>query len=174
MGPCGEYLSSVGSVSVCQSVKSAPSKVGSILTVCEVGTLWYGHWQADTLLWLPDTVADLLFNSLIIRMTLVLIMAWHLPGGKPLPELILTYCQLDPQEQTSVKFKSKYNNLHSKKIKLKMLSAKWCPFCLCLCVLRPPHGYGDMRMGGKYETTCWDNCHWELWGIMGKCPEMGC
>ena len=35
-------------------------------------------------------------------------MACRLSGAKPLPEPMLTYCQLDPQEQTSVKFESKY------------------------------------------------------------------
>ena len=35
-------------------------------------------------------------------------MACHLFGTKPLPEPKLTYCQLDPYEQTSMKFKSKY------------------------------------------------------------------
>ena len=32
------------------------------------------------------------------------VMACHLFGAKPLPEPTLTYCQLDPWEQTSVKF----------------------------------------------------------------------
>ena len=36
--------------------------------------------------------------------TLVQVMACHLLGAKPLPEPMLTYCQLDPKEQTSVKF----------------------------------------------------------------------
>ena len=39
---------------------------------------------------------------------LVQVMACHLFGTKPLPEPILTYCQLDPEEQTSVKIESKY------------------------------------------------------------------
>ena len=39
---------------------------------------------------------------------LVLIMACCLFGAKPLPELMLTYCKLDPLEQTSMKFESKY------------------------------------------------------------------
>ena len=40
-------------------------------------------------------------------------MACRLFGAKPLPEPILTYCQLYPEEQTSVKFKSKYKAFHS-------------------------------------------------------------
>ena len=35
-------------------------------------------------------------------------MAWRLLGAKPLPEPMLTYCHLSPQEQTSVEFVSKY------------------------------------------------------------------
>ena len=35
-------------------------------------------------------------------------MACRLFGAKPLPEPMLTYCQLDPYEQTSLKFESKY------------------------------------------------------------------
>ena len=35
-------------------------------------------------------------------------MACRLFGAKLLPELMLSYCQLDPWEQTSVKFESKY------------------------------------------------------------------
>ena len=38
--------------------------------------------------------------------TLVQVMACRLFGAKPLPEPMLTFCQLDPQEQTSVKFES--------------------------------------------------------------------
>ena len=38
---------------------------------------------------------------------LVQIMACHLFGAKPLPDPILTYCLLEPQEQTLVKIKSK-------------------------------------------------------------------
>ena len=46
---------------------------------------------------------------------LVQVMACRLFGAKSLPELMLTYCQLDPEEQTSVKFKSKYKTFHSRK-----------------------------------------------------------
>ena len=35
-------------------------------------------------------------------------MACHLYDAKPLPEPMMTYCQVDPLEQTSVKFESKY------------------------------------------------------------------
>ena len=48
-----------------------------------------------------------------IQQVLVQVMACHLLGAKPLPEPMLTYCQLDPLEQTSVNFKSKYEVFHS-------------------------------------------------------------
>ena len=49
---------------------------------------------------------------------LVQILACRMFGGKPLPEPMLTYCQLDPWKQTSMRFEY-----------LKMSSAKWRPFC---------------------------------------------
>ena len=59
---------------------------------------------------------------------LVQVMDCRLFGTKPLPELVLTYCQLDPEKQTSVKFNRNYN-ISIKKIRLKMSSAKWRSFC---------------------------------------------
>ena len=44
---------------------------------------------------------------------LVQIMAWCRTGSKPLPEPTLNHCQLDRQEQISVKFESKYKTFHS-------------------------------------------------------------
>ena len=49
-----------------------------------------------------------------IRSALVQIMACRLIGTKPLPEPMLTFCLLDPQEQTSVKFKSKFKHFIQK------------------------------------------------------------
>ena len=49
------------------------------------------------------------------RQALVQVMACRLFGAKSLPEPMLTYCQLDPQEQISVKFHSKYKIFHSRK-----------------------------------------------------------
>ena len=37
-------------------------------------------------------------------------MACRLFGAKPLPEPMLSYCQLDPQEQISVNFDSNYEH----------------------------------------------------------------
>ena len=45
-------------------------------------------------------------------------MACRLFGAKPLSEPIMNNCELDPEEQISVKFESKHNNLQWKKINL--------------------------------------------------------
>ena len=42
-------------------------------------------------------------------------MACRLDGVKPLSEPMLDYCQLDPSEQTSMKFQSKFKHFHSRK-----------------------------------------------------------
>ena len=47
------------------------------------------------------------------RSTLVQVMACRLFSTKPLPEPMLAFCLLDPYEQTSVKFESKYKNFLS-------------------------------------------------------------
>ena len=46
-------------------------------------------------------------------LALVQIIACRLFGAKLLPEPLLTYCQPDPKEQTSVKIESKYLTFHS-------------------------------------------------------------
>ena len=45
---------------------------------------------------------------------LVQIMACRLDGTKPLPEPMLTYCQLEPKEHISVKFYLKFKYLYSR------------------------------------------------------------
>ena len=57
------------------------------------------------------------------------IMACLLYGTKPLSKLMLGYCQIDPWEQTSVKFESKYIFFSFTKMHLKISSAKEHPFC---------------------------------------------
>ena len=59
-----------------------------------------------------------------IRSALVLIMACRLFSAKPLSKPMLGYCQLDPQEQTSVKIQ----NFSFTKYHLKTSSVKWRPF----------------------------------------------
>ena len=49
-------------------------------------------------------------------------------GAKQLLEPLLPYCQLDPWEQLSLKFKSKFKTLFTK-MHLKMSSAKWQTCC---------------------------------------------
>ena len=56
-------------------------------------------------------------------------MACRLFGAKPLSEPMLGCCQLDPYEQTSVKFES-IQNFSFTKMHLKISSAKRWPFCL--------------------------------------------
>ena len=63
------------------------------------------------------------------------IMAWRQQGNKPLSDPMLKYCWLAPQEQTSVKFLSKFIHFHFKKIHLKISSAKWWLFCVNLNVI---------------------------------------
>ena len=46
--------------------------------------------------------------------TLVQIMACHMFGNKPLSELMLPYCQLDPKEHISLKFYFKFKSFHSR------------------------------------------------------------
>ena len=45
----------------------------------------------------------------------VQVMACRLFGAKSLPEPMLAYCQLDPYEQSSVKFQSKFKHYHWRK-----------------------------------------------------------
>ena len=60
---------------------------------------------------------------------LVQVMSCHLFGAKPLPEPMLTYCQLDSWEQISVKFESEFHHFHSRKCIWNCRLPKWQPFC---------------------------------------------
>ena len=59
------------------------------------------------------------------------IKACRLVGAKPLPEPMLYHCQLDRQEQNSFNCSGNVN-IFIEENALKMLSAKWRPFCLGL------------------------------------------
>ena len=61
--------------------------------------------------------------------SLVQIMAWRLFGAKPLPELMLAYCQPDSWEEISVKLESEFFHFHSRKCIWKCRLPKWQPFC---------------------------------------------
>ena len=56
-------------------------------------------------------------------------MACRLFGAKPLLEPMLAYCQLDPWEQISVKFESKYKTFHSEECIWKCRLWNWRTFC---------------------------------------------
>ena len=68
----------------------------------------------------------------ICLISLVRIVNCRLVGAKPLPEPILTYCQLDHWEQNSVNFESKYKTVFYMKMHLNL----WKCLCLNLIPLR--------------------------------------
>ena len=61
--------------------------------------------------------------------SLVQVMACRLFGAKPLPEPMLSYCQLDSWEHISVKYESEFYHFHSRKCNWKCGLPKWYPFC---------------------------------------------
>ena len=61
--------------------------------------------------------------------SLVQAMACRLFSAKPFPEQVLPYCQLNPWERISVKFKSEFYHFHSRKFIWKCRLPKWRPFC---------------------------------------------
>ena len=63
------------------------------------------------------------------KSSLVQIMACRLFSAKPLPESMMFFCQLDSQEQISVKFKLEFYHFHSRKCISKCRLPKWRPFC---------------------------------------------
>ena len=60
---------------------------------------------------------------------LVQVMACHLFGTKPLPEQMLTNCQLDSWEQMPVRFELEFYHFHSRKRDCNCRLRKWRPFC---------------------------------------------
>ena len=60
---------------------------------------------------------------------LVQVMACHLFGDKPLHESMLTCCQMNSYEQTSVKTLIKNQIFSLKEMHFKMLPTRWWPFC---------------------------------------------
>ena len=64
--------------------------------------------------------------------TLVQVMACRLLGAKPLPEPVVTYCQLDPQEQTSVNFFNRNPNIFIDENTFENAVCNWQPFCFGL------------------------------------------
>ena len=79
-------------------------------------------------------------------------------GDKPLPEAMLTYYQLDPWQQTSVKFKSKYKSFHSWK-------------CIWRCHLQNGGHFVQWEMSEhwvlhQYSICKWShNWYWQTYGF---------
>ena len=71
-----------------------------------------------------------------IKSALIKIMACRLVGAKPLPEPKMTYCQLDPSEQSAVILLSKLNHFHWRHYiwKCRLCIPKWWPSCPSLNV----------------------------------------
>ena len=67
-----------------------------------------------------------------VKSPLDLLLAWHIFSAKLSLEPMLTYCQLDPWEGTSVKFESKYKTLKEMNLEI---SVEWQRFCSGLQVL---------------------------------------
>ena len=67
-------------------------------------------------------------------------MACRLFGTKPLPEPMLMYCQFDPQEQTSMKFESKYNTFKHINV-LENVVYDMAAILIGVDALSPSHGH---------------------------------
>ena len=78
-------------------------------------------------------------------MSILLQMMACLPGAKPLPEPMLTYCQRGNVGMNFSGFGMKMSRLLFKKMHLKMSSGK-CSFCLGYNVNRSFHGKVDTVM----------------------------
>ena len=87
-------------------------------------SIWWRHHVITNqeVVDVPTTLEHDLFNSSTpsarylqwwTGSALVQAIACRLSGAKPFPELMLPFCHLDPWEQTSVKFESKWKTFHS-------------------------------------------------------------
>ena len=79
--------------------------------------------------WVNSSPPSATYMRQWIGSALVEIMACRLFAAKPLSKPRLDYCQLDPKEQTSVKFQSNYKIFHSRKCIWKYRLPTWRPFC---------------------------------------------
>ena len=80
-------------------------------------------------------------------------MACRLFGAKPLSEPMLVYCQLNLQEQTSVKFESEFYHFHSKQCIWNCRLPKWRPFC--------PGWDQLIRVTCNYSILCGPSHWWD-------------
>ena len=86
-------------------------------TLCANGTVvcvWMGmHWYLDGwVLSINPSPPSAAYMRQGIGSTLFQVIACHLFSTSPIPESMLTNCELDPWEQTSMKFDSKYKRFH--------------------------------------------------------------
>ena len=66
----------------------------------------------STFIWINSPPPSAAYMCHWIRSALVQIMPWRLFGAKALSKPILAYCQLDGQEQTSVKFETDFYHFY--------------------------------------------------------------
>ena len=80
-------------------------------------------------------------------------MAWQQTGAKPLPEPMMTYCQMVPQSNILQWNLNKKNKTKRKNIvivmNMKMLFVKWNPFCSCLNVFFFPERFNCQYIDWK-------------------------
>ena len=128
-------------------------------TRASVTTVLSIHLHLSSCLWVVSLRPGDTYMPLWTQSPLVRAMAKHLFCNKLLIKPMLTYSELEPHSRThlrsEIQFKILYNDFYSRKLYLKILSAKCQPFCFCLHLL-----------------TSWD------WTIMhidppinSKCPE---
>ena len=79
--------------------------------------------------WINSSPPSAAYMRQWIGLALVQVMACHLLGTKPLPEPMLSYCQLDSWEQISVKYESELYHFHWRKCLWNCRLPKWRPFC---------------------------------------------
>ena len=74
-------------------------------------------WQysEENTLYFNSSPPSAVYMRQSIWSALVQIIACRLLSAKPLSKPMVGYCKLDPSEQTSVKFQSKYKTFHSRK-----------------------------------------------------------
>ena len=135
------------------------------------GTIWYhrgdhrfapSQWETallcnDVSHWLGASLESALYHK--IQSSLAKVMVCCVLGSKPLPEPMLIYCQFNPSKQNSLKFESNTRILTQENA-LKMLSAKWWPFCVSFHVSISP-----MPTKKKEKQICFHatrNCGFKL------------
>ena len=92
--------------------------------------------------------------------TLLRTMACCLFSTKPLSEPVLQYCQLDPKENISVKFYSKFKSFYSRKCTWKCRLPKWRPSCpASICKINTSYDFIIQRkiwicFNHNVDTSC--------------------